>query len=170
MIRLALALALSLLPGRPAAQGPAPFPHDRHAKLFPTCSGCHAGIATGQPAAAMPAPALCAACHDGAIQPRVSWTGAKPKEAGLLVFSHPRHLTVAKQLDCATCHATGDGAPWMQVVRAEPARCLGCHAHAAPAHLADANVCSRCHRTLAEAPALTAARIAAFPKIGRAHV
>lgn len=162
--RLRAAALLLLLPLSLSAQGAPAFPHERHAKLFPVCSGCHAGIPTGDAATSFPEPRLCAACHDGTVQPRVAWAPPPPPSAGLLVFSHPRHALAAKQLDCVSCHAPADGASWMHVARAEPTRCMGCHAHGATAHLADANVCSRCHRPLAQAEGLTVARIAAFPK------
>ncbi len=32
---------------------------------------------------------------------------------------------------CASCHATRDGAPWMSVRRATPESCQGCHTHRA---------------------------------------
>lgn len=154
---------LMLVPVTLSAQGASGFPHERHAKLFPVCSGCHAGIASGDAAASFPETKLCAACHDGTVQPRVAWVAPPSRGAGLLVFSHPRHALAAKQLDCASCHATSDGTSWMHVTRAEPTRCTGCHAHGTSAHLADANVCSRCHRPLAQAEGLTVARIASFP-------
>ena len=45
MRRLFALAALALLPALASAQGARePFPHARHAKLFPTCTGCHAGV------------------------------------------------------------------------------------------------------------------------------
>ncbi len=42
-----------------------PFPHERHERLFPLCTGCHEGIPTGDRSEYYPDPATCAGCHDG---------------------------------------------------------------------------------------------------------
>ena len=48
------------------------FQHARHARLFPLCATCHAGVTQpGQPI--MPNPSGCASCHDGVIERRVTW-------------------------------------------------------------------------------------------------
>jgi len=161
----AAAIALPrVLAAQNAAGGDASFPHARHARLFPTCSGCHAGIATGDASRAFPSASLCASCHNGTVRPVVRWTPPVPRGAGLLVFSHPDHLARATDVTCATCHAQGDTTQWMDVARAAPERCISCHAHPASAHLASDNACSTCHRPLASAAGLTDARIAALPK------
>ncbi len=164
MRRLLCLLALLLLPAAVPAQGNAPFPHAKHSRLFPTCSGCHAGIATMDSARFFPAPALCATCHDGTVKPRVAWSRPPSRGAGLLVFSHQRHSVRAANADCESCHATSGRAQWMNVSRATPERCTSCHTHGATAHLDERNTCSTCHRTLASAVALTDSRIAGFPK------
>lgn len=146
-----------------AAQPEQPFPHARHAKLFPTCAGCHAGIASGDAALTFPAPASCAACHDGTIQRRVNYAPPVRRGTGLLVFSHPAHAAKASDATCTSCHAA-QGAAWMEVAKANPDRCGSCHAHAADPHLGDANVCTTCHRPLAAATALSESRVATLPK------
>ena len=167
--RVAGVLALMALCGAPAAaraQADAlrGFPHAKHARLFPTCDGCHAGIAAGNAARSFPAVALCATCHNGSIQPRVTWASYVSRGAGLLVFSHTAHVAKAKDVTCATCHSLADTSQWMNVGRAAPERCLACHAHRASAHLAVDNNCATCHRPLTAASALTEARISSLPR------
>lgn len=167
--RVAAALGVVALLGHPSlshAQGDqrSGFPHGKHAKLFPTCQGCHAGISAGDASRSFPSATLCETCHNGSIQRRVSWSGPAPKGAGLLVFSHPVHQTKAKDATCAACHALADTTQWMNVGHAAPERCLACHAHRASAHLATDNNCATCHRPLVQAAGLTVARIAALPK------
>ncbi|MEP6495022.1 MAG: cytochrome c3 family protein [bacterium] len=157
-------LILLATPALTWSQGNAAFPHARHAKLFPTCSGCHAGVPTGDAARSFPSVALCAACHDGAIQPRVRWAPPSRREAGLLVFSHPAHLSKTKDATCESCHSLADPTQWMNVGHITPERCISCHAHGATAHLADNNVCATCHRSLVAAVGLSDARVAALPK------
>lgn len=157
-------IALAIPAALWAQQTAAPFPHARHARLFPLCAGCHAGIPTGQASRTFPPVTLCASCHNGTVQPRVSWTPPVSKGAGLLVFSHQTHLTNAKDVTCESCHSVADTAQWMNVAGATQARCISCHAHSASGHFADDNKCSTCHRPLASATALTDARVAAIPK------
>ena len=90
--RLSRIVALLAAPALLLAQQRAPFPHASHAKLFPTCLGCHAGIPSGDAATAIPSPAVCAACHDDSTMPRVDWKAPAPRGTGLLVFSHATHL------------------------------------------------------------------------------
>ena len=52
------------------------FPHERHQRLFPLCTGCHEGIPSGDAASFYPAPESCAGCHNGEDQVRVTWSGA----------------------------------------------------------------------------------------------
>jgi hypothetical protein len=153
-----------MLPSVLSAQASEPFPHARHARMFPVCSSCHAGVATADRANAFPTATLCAACHDGTIKPRVQWAPPPSRGAGLLVFSHQVHATKAKDVVCESCHALNDQKQWMNVSRASAERCSSCHAHGASAHLDERNVCATCHRTLVNAVALTDARIAGFPQ------
>jgi hypothetical protein len=162
--RLTFALALAAAPALLHAQQKPPFPHAQHEKLFPTCLGCHAGVPTGDAATTLPAPALCASCHDGTIKPKVDWKAPSARGATLLVFSHPAHLNKARDVACESCHATGSPAAWMNVAKATPERCVSCHTHQASAHLGDDNKCSACHRTLAQATGLSDQRVAALPK------
>ena len=81
----------------------------------------------------------------------------------MLRFSHQSHLKYADSAarQCATCHSPGRAS--MNVSLPEPATCLACHAHAAPAHLADDNKCATCHVALTAARDVPAWRITAFP-------
>jgi len=163
--RAACALVALILPVGLAAQTRSAerFPHARHAKLFPTCAGCHAGIIAGDAARAFPPATSCASCHDGTIKPRVSWAAPEPRGLGLIAFSHPAHLGSAKDVTCVGCHAT-DTTAWMQVARPVPETCVGCHTHSAPSHLDDANTCTTCHRPLTAAVGLTDAHVLELPR------
>ena len=163
----ALVLALAIGGGH----GPAPvlndsFPHATHRRLFVTCESCHAGIMTGDTAQARPAPALCANCHDGAQHRRVDWVPAPPRPTNLN-FDHPTHFQRTRQagdsVGCLTCHAMTENAALMEVVRATPERCITCHAHRAPAHLAAEANCGTCHRSL-PGTRLATGDITRFPK------
>ncbi len=153
-----------LVPAALGAQRGAAFPHRQHGNLFPTCTGCHAGISTGNTATSFPAPEQCRLCHNGTDVRAVTWTRPTP-HAGMLKFSHPVHARSADSAAraCATCHSPGDTA-WMNVSRPVPATCLSCHTHAASGHLADDNACATCHIPLTQARDLTRERIAAFPR------
>ena len=160
----ALALGIGALATTSAAQATsAEFPHERHAKLFPTCLGCHAGVPAGDAATTFPAASSCASCHDGTIQKTVRWTPRAIGAVGLLKFSHPAHVAKAKDVGCADCH-NASGATRMTVTKAAPERCISCHTHQASEHLAPAAQCATCHRTVATATSLTSQRIAAFPQ------
>jgi hypothetical protein len=145
------------------------FPHQLHEKLFPTCTGCHAGIATGEPAMAFPAPAACAQCHNGTDAKVVSWNGPSHTASNL----HFDHVTHAKEsgatgdkAECLRCHGQGatlSARPWMVVQRAPPAECISCHAHSASTHLASDARCETCHVPLVKAVALSDSAIAKFP-------
>ena len=56
LFALALTLLLPITPAR--AQRGAPFPHERHQRLFPLCESCHAGIVTGDARQSMRSPAF----------------------------------------------------------------------------------------------------------------
>ncbi|MCK5411508.1 MAG: hypothetical protein KAJ67_05400 [Gemmatimonadetes bacterium] len=138
-----------------------PFPHEKHAGLFPTCVGCHAGIESGDEAAVYSVePSLCATCHDGSMAPVVEWQ-EPVRQATNLTFSHTRH----PELECTVCHQESGAEARMQVVRARPDTCLGCHAPEAERH-EDAGFvpCAQCHVPLADATGLTEGQIAAFPQ------
>lgn len=170
-----LALSLGLLLGgatlsAQARPDPAGFPHARHARVFPSCVVCHAGAAeAGQPL--FPGPAACANCHDGTVEPRVSWQPRSGPRPTNLRFDHTRHRTgfteAAARLPgreaprCVTCHLP-EGAGRMQVRRAVLARCFDCHGVVTQHFAAPDTACATCHRPLAEAPLLPEARIAAL--------
>ena len=163
MKRIYLAVLLVLLAVAGAAKAwhrQDEFPHERHARLFPLCTGCHEGVPEGDRANFYPSPQSCAGCHNGTDQPRVSWNGPEAY-AGNLDFSHPEHET-QESLDCSACH-TQPGAARMAIEkRVEPDRCFACHAHEAQNHFVDAT-CSQCHVPLSRTR-LVANRIRAFPK------
>lgn len=142
------------------------FPHERHERLFPVCEGCHAGMRSGDPAEAYPAPTDCLRCHDGTRAVRVVWQGPA-REPGNLRFSHVVHLErtarAGTPTDCRVCHAAGDTGGRMNVGPAEPELCLQCHAHRAQTHLAGSAECSRCHVPLSAAAAIPLDRVARFP-------
>jgi hypothetical protein len=146
------------------------FSHARHAKLFPSCEGCHAGIA-GSGAGPWPSPAVCATCHDGTIQPRTDWQPSAELPRTNLRFDHATHRresaarrpaladSVAR---CATCHVDA-GQPRMQVRLASVGNCLDCHGVTA-AHLeAPDTACVTCHLPLPGASRLVSADVARFP-------
>lgn len=144
------------------------FPHARHAKLFPTCTGCHSGIATGDSAATYPPPSLCARCHDGTVERRVSWsTPSWP--ATNLKFSHVAHERASTRhddtLSCARCHSLPEQrATWMAVAAPRPSACFSCHEHRTTSHFAETNQCTNCHVPLVRATVLSAQAIADFPR------
>jgi hypothetical protein len=156
-----LALAAS---GKAVVQQQAPFPHDRHNRLFVFCEGCHLGVARNDSSTFYPAANLCSRCHDGAQVARVNWTAAT-REIDNLRYDHVSHAaavarTNAAPMACESCHAPQPGAR-MRIERAPVGTCLGCHAHQATAHLVDAR-CSTCHLPLAETQFDTA-RIVRLP-------
>ncbi len=149
------------LPARPT------FPHAFHAKLFPTCAGCHGGITTGDTAHMFPTKDVCAQCHNGNDEPPVAWT-AYTWTSNNLKFSHQSHDAMSGAMDnkatCVNCHGmqSGKDTAYMHVAAVTPEACLACHK--APEHLAQSARCSRCHVPLAQATALTSTDIATFPK------
>jgi len=162
---LGMVLAVGAVAFTGAALQEEPFSHEEHAGLFPVCTGCHTGVEQGDRAAFYPPPELCARCHDGADQERVSWT-PPGQEPGNLRYEHQEH---ARELaaegeprqSCEACH-TSPGADRMAVrERVELESCFSCHAHEAEDHYADAD-CATCHAPLAESD-LPTGRIAALP-------
>ncbi len=162
---LALLVAMAAA-GSARAQTPW-FPHQRHARLFPVCTGCHLGVPTGDSTAFFPPPTLCASCHDGKVQGRVQWTGPHTLPSNV-AFSHPRHAAASaaggQPAQCTSCHATTAPPRAMAVARARPELCIACHAHASPAHLAMAARCPVCHMAVARATGVPTDTIAAFPR------
>lgn len=159
----ALAAAGVLVSG-PGAE---PFPHAEHAGLFPTCAGCHAGVASGDSLRFYTvAEEDCAACHDGAELERVEWTPPRRRPTNL-DFAHAEHAEELSEdgeepLDCAGCHSDA-GAPRMEVRLAAVERCLDCHAPGGE-HLALDAPCATCHLPLARATALPVEWISQLPE------
>lgn len=143
------------------------FPHQRHERVFPVCEGCHEGIVTGDASERFPSPADCARCHDGVTKQRITWAEAAPRTS-LVRFSHVAHRFAleakGESARCQDCHAAREGASRMDVAGPQPARCTTCHAHRATAHMAREAACATCHPPIAQATAVSAARIAAFPR------
>ncbi|HVX88509.1 MAG TPA: cytochrome c3 family protein [Gemmatimonadales bacterium] len=162
-LRLAVvAIVLTALSvGRVVARGgPDRFDHPKHAKLFPSCVGCHAG-AVQAGASLLPDPVRsCGTCHDGRDQREVTWTPRQGPRASNLAFDHLKH---PKNAECLSCHAAGAG--WLQVGAAKPTECFACHGTRTE-HLAQADsTCGVCHRALPDVPAsVTTAQVAAWPK------
>jgi hypothetical protein len=147
------------------------FPHARHARMFPLCSTCHAGVAEpGQPL--WPEAPRCASCHDGVVKPRVVWEPRAGPRATNLRFTHQAHNVAAMAKNpadsglvrnCAACH-NERGAPRMAVQRAVVGQCIDCHGFDAPHVDVPNEACATCHVRLTDAPALTRDDIARFPK------
>jgi predicted CXXCH cytochrome family protein len=136
-----------------------PFPHARHQGIFPTCTACHEGIEAGEPEQSVSVePTLCGGCHDGTNLPAVAWEGRAEQPAGNLKTVHPGH----PELPCGACHQTPGTGGEMEVQAAAAEACMACHAPGTEDHQAAGVPCAQCHMTLSEAPAMTAATIAAF--------
>jgi hypothetical protein len=164
-----VAIALDAHSGRGlAAQQTEPprFDHSKHRKVFPTCTICHQEQAQGE-GSLYPDPATCASCHDGTVEPRVSWRPPVEPRRTNLRFDHAlvSVMTRAGQPEppsCTVCHSA-EGSPWMAVERVNFPHCLSCHG-VRTAHLAAPDsACSVCHLPLAQAKQLTREDVAAFP-------
>lgn len=162
-----LGLGSGVLLSRPRSDA---FPHEKHAGLFPTCLGCHAGIPEGDSSRYFSvAPRDCVRCHDGNREETVDWD-APTRTPSNLVFVHADHIASVteegdEELACSTCHGPmGEGRPRMEITRAEPQTCVTCHAHEAPEHLAEGVACETCHAPLVAAPDLPVSTIAEFPQ------
>jgi hypothetical protein len=170
VLLLAVALAATgplALAARRETPQPSGFPHEKHARLFPTCTGCHAGIATGVAADVHPAATACAQCHDGVQYPKVPWTSSRVAPSNLR-FDHRVHTakTANQPLECRSCHGATGGV-FMAANRAEAAPCVSCHEPKAPSHFdASASQCVTCHVPLTQAKSLPSIRIAKFGKPG----
>lgn len=149
----------------------ASFPHARHARVFPSCTGCHTGVTeSGKPV--FPDTTVCASCHDGTIKPRVSWTPRLTPRATNLRFTHAAHSAAATAKstansgllrNCSACHVPSD-APRMNVQHAVVGQCLSCHGVKGNHIDADRQSCATCHLRLTDAPLLARSTIAKFPK------
>lgn len=162
-----LAAVIAASAGWVAWRADAPFPHLKHEKLIPTCTSCHSGVTSSVRADHFPSPERCAGCHNGNDVKTISWS-VSPKRGTNLKFDHDRHLRASTAKGevptCRSCHATGTDSAYMAVGAARPTRCIGCHAHEAPKHIADNAVCSTCHVRLADASQVADDRILNFPR------
>ena len=168
-LRRAFPVVLALLGGSAgvAALRQDPFDHEEHAKLFPGCENCHAGI-TDPARSVWPTAESCASCHDGTVEKQVTWTAPAGPAPSNLRFTHAKHAeeVLAKApadsaLQCDACHLEKNG-QWMAVSRTRSAQCLDCHKLPAE-HLAGADTsCATCHLSLAEATTLPRERVAKF--------
>jgi hypothetical protein len=145
------------------------FDHWEHRELFPTCAGCHAGIAEGE-GPVWPAQADCTACHDGTVEEQVEWTAPKAPRASNLRFTHEGHAEEVREahgadstLRCSDCHAERDDEP-MRVRLAVVRNCLDCHAIKAEHLEAPDSACATCHVTLVQAVRLTRTDVSRFPE------
>jgi hypothetical protein len=107
-------------------------------------------------------------CHDGTIERRVDWK-APPTTGTNLRFTHAEHgkeviVKVGRDstVNCSACHIP-DGRSWMTVEPAVLPQCFTCHGITAEHLAAPDTACATCHYSLAQATALTAADIEAFP-------
>jgi hypothetical protein len=144
------------------------FDHWQHRKLFPSCTGCHAGAADAS-LALYPSVEDCASCHDGKVEQEVEWTPPSGTRPGNLRFIHEKHAQeVARAsapdstLSCAACH-NEPGGDRMRVSRAVVGNCLSCHGVRSPHLEAPDSACASCHVPLVQAVSLTRERIRRFP-------
>jgi len=108
------------------------FDHAKHAFLG-ACTTCHANVAAGQ---VYPEPTFCAQCHDGSMQPEVSWRPAAVGSQWNLRFRHENHVAVDQ---CDLCHVRDGG-----VVRAAVTQCMSCHGLTNHPR-GEASACTLCH-------------------------
>ncbi len=147
------------------------FPHEQHANMFPLCTTCHAGVVeVGKPV--WPEPIRCASCHDGVVQPPVTWEPRNGPRGGNLRFTHFLHdsaVTLKDQTDsamirnCSSCH-TPAGSVRMAVQNAVVGQCLSCHGLTGQHVDVPSSECATCHVRLTDAPLLTREEIAKFPR------
>lgn len=164
-VTLGLALSAAAWATTPLRAQEGPFPHARHEGLFPTCAGCHQGIASGDAARFFPDSTACLTCHDGTVQPRIAWWKpvARPTNLRFTHEDHPiRPEGSGRAPTCLTCHRDPGGSGRMSIGPAHPDRCLGCHR--AESHLAEDRDCTKCHVPVARAEGLSEQAVAAFPE------
>jgi hypothetical protein len=147
------------------------FPHEKHARVFPLCTACHAGvIEPGQPM--FPQPSGCASCHDGVVKPKVDWTPRVEPRHTNLRFTHQNHdraVMLRNAADsalirtCSACHNQA-GTARMAVRHAVVEQCLSCHGLKDPHVDNPGEACATCHVRLTDATTLTREDIAHFPR------
>ncbi len=147
------------------------FPHEKHARVFPLCSTCHAGVTeSGQPL--WPEPITCASCHDGVVEARVDWTpriGPRPGNRRFTHDAHHRAVSAKQPADstlvgrCSSCHVAA-GAQRMTVENAVVSKCLACHGLSQSHFDNPPRACATCHVRLTDAVAMPPEEIARFPR------
>ncbi len=161
----ALSLAAASWAATPWQQQERPFPHARHEGLFPVCTGCHQGIATGDTARFFPDSTACLTCHNGTVRARIVWSKPTLPPTNLR-FTHQDHPLQpegsARPPTCLTCHQDPAGSGRMSVRSADAETCLRCHR--AESHLAKDRDCTKCHVSVAEARSLSEEAVAEFPE------
>jgi hypothetical protein len=171
LVVLVAGAVLALPPARSAPPAAPPFPHERHATLFPSCTTCHAGVVE-RGAPIFPDAAGCASCHDGVVKRTVAWTPTQRSRASNLRFTHASHAVASAAKDpsdsalarnCSACHVPA-GAARMSVQHTVVGQCLTCHGIAGSHVDVDRNACATCHLRLTDAPTLTREVIATFPR------
>ncbi len=172
MLRLPFAVGLLALLGASAGaalrQDRVKFDHEKHAKVFPECQSCHAGI-LDEGKSVFPTAESCASCHDGTVEKKVDWV-APPARPSNFRFTHAEHfkksgekLPADSVLACPACHIPS-GAEWLTVRRTISRQCLDCHGIKLAHFSAPDTACGTCHLTLAKATALPTERVALFKK------
>jgi hypothetical protein len=163
---IALVLGAPELLGRPSADR---FDHAKHAKLFPSCESCHAGVSDPR-LPDYPSTASCAECHDGQVEKTVDWLPPAIRQPSNLRFTHARHVELIRErrgadssLACSSCHAEA-GAERMSVKRTVSRQCLDCHGQREDHFAVADSACATCHLSLAEARSLPVERVANFPE------
>ena len=143
MLMLAVAAVLTAAAGTGPAAAPADmdpvqqFDHVTHEALFSSCEMCHSVGAGG---VTYPDASFCAGCHNGQMQPRVSYTPPTFAPSSNLKFRHDEHPPVA----CASCHLS-EGASAMSMERPVVDNCLACHGVQASHKEAPDSPCQQCH-------------------------
>lgn len=150
-----------------AAEQESPFPHADHQGLFPLCTGCHAGVPSGDLASWYPDPASCASCHDGVRRPGVAWNGPSSRVDNVS-FDHPDHARTLDEsgdaaVQCASCHVAPGGGRMDVSADLQVATCWACHAHSTDDHYDPGATCTTCHVPLASTR-FDRLRIEALPK------
>jgi hypothetical protein len=144
------------------------FDHFQHRDLFPTCAGCHVGVAEGE-GPIWPAAGDCTACHDGTVEEKVEWSAPTSPRVSNLRFTHESHAREFREhqgadstIQCGACHNERGQDP-MQVRPAVVNNCFDCHG-IKDSHLeAPDSTCATCHVQLVQAVRLTRADVSRFP-------
>jgi hypothetical protein len=144
------------------------FDHEKHARVFPDCVGCHAGIL--DPGKSIyPAAQVCESCHDGEVKKQVDYQQPTSPPSNFR-FTHTDHFQKSAHrfpgdsaVRCQDCHIP-TGAAWLTVRRTIQPQCFGCHGIRTAHFAAPDTACGVCHLALAEARGLPETRIAKFDK------